>query len=80
MTTSKPGDVVGYVPLELDRYGEWITLPGAHRVDSIAKAVAWIDAFKEARQGAAMPGTYAVGKVTLAMIDRPEPLPDPSHT
>lgn len=71
-TESQIGEVVGYVPLEQDRYGEWITLPGADRVDTIAKAVVWIDAFKEARQGAAAPGTYAVGKVTLAMIDRPD--------
>ena len=65
------GDVVGYVPLELDRYDEWVTLPGAHSVDTVGDAAAWIDAFKERRRGAAVAGTYAIGRVELVMIDRP---------
>ena len=69
----KVGDVVGYVPMEQDRYGEWVTLPGAHHVDTIGKAAGWIDTFKQARRDAATPGTYAIGRVQLVMIDRPKP-------
>ena len=72
MSRPKIGDVVGYVPMELDRHEDWVTLPGAHQVDTIAKAAVWIDAFKEARRDAAAPGTYAIGRVQLVMIDRPK--------
>jgi hypothetical protein len=67
---SKPGDKVGYVVLELDRYDDWVALP-LPMLSSIGQAVGAIRGFEQIRADAAMPATYAVGSVSLAMISRP---------
>lgn len=69
--TAHPGDKVGYVVLELDRFGEWVTMP-LPMLDSIGKAVGAIEGFQKIRADAAAPATYAVGAVHLAMISRPD--------
>jgi hypothetical protein len=68
---SRPGDKVGYIVLELDRYDDWIALP-LPLLGSIGQAVGAIRGFEKIRADAAAPATYAVGSVSLAMISRPD--------
>jgi hypothetical protein len=68
---SRPGDKVGYIVLELDRYDDWVALP-LPLLSSVGQAVGAIRRFEQIRADAAMPATYAVGSVSLAMISRPD--------
>lgn len=63
---SKPGDKVGYVVLEQDKWGGWMETSSG-LLDTIGQAVAQLTHY----QGIAPGRTWAVGRVHLSMISRP---------
>ena len=70
MNEDRTGDKAGYVLLELDpQNGRWITLDS----DIFPRIIDAVDVLKDYEVG--RPRTYAVGRIELAMISRPETEP-----
>lgn len=66
---SKAGDVAGYVLLQ-EHAGDWVNVDD-WQFDSIAKAVSMLEDYQEESPTV----TYAVGRIQLSMISRPEDQP-----
>jgi hypothetical protein len=61
------GDKVGYVALRQDRWGGWDET-NSTQMDTIGQAVGLIRRYQEEDPKA----TYAVGRIELVMISRPD--------
>ena len=69
----RPGAHAGYVVLVLDRFtpNTWNETPSGI-FGSIVTAVAMVGDYEARQQGAEQQDTFAVGKVSLSMISRPD--------
>ena len=64
-----PGQTAGYLVLKADRFGNWHETNAA-MMDTIGQGVAMVRRYQDDDPTS----TYAVGKVTLSMISRPDEL------
>ena len=65
------GEKVGYAVMQLDRFGLWSNASGV-TFGEISRAVATIDDFERHDDH---PATYAVARLELVMISRPDERP-----